>query len=705
MGKQIKKNATKIMSIAAFMVAVLSFNILSAQENSISIASDTLKKTSPAIIAPTKAQLKIREKAERDSLKLIKDSIRAAKPRILESYIIPDSLKYKRIILWNYDSHFNRITGMLKQDTTFDGNFHFLPFMKKDVGATYLGVSGSAAQSLNYFLREKSDFFTAFDPYIPYSYTKETHPFYNVKTPHTELAYRGTILAERAKEESNIRFMTTQNISPELNITILYERYGGKGILNKESTDDRTFSLTSNYLGKRYVVHAGYIFQSVKREENGGVTDDTMVLDTTINPRAIDYNLKTAYNRLKRNSLFFTHSYAIPIRLSKKDTLNNSRGTVAYIGHSFEYATYYRKYTDAIDLSDEVGRNYYNNRFFINSLESNDSTRLNLIENRFFIRLQPWAIDGIISKLDGGIGHQFMSYYTFRPDQYIGGVQSSIYNNVYAYFGASGQFRKYLLWEGTGKMNLTGYNAGDFSINAKVRLSVYPVKEGIHLTGKLKIASTTPDLFNSYYYSNHFFWDNNFGKSTETRVEAFLDIPKVKLQAFFGYSLLNNYIYYNNLGDATQSGSLLNVMSASVKLDFRLWKLHFNNRVLLQLSSEQDVMPLPLLSANLRYFFQFNLVKNVMTVQLGADVIYHTKYFAPSYNPALGQFHTQNERKMGATPYIDPFVNIQWKKASIFVKYMNIAQGWPNGDYFSANHYTMPVKAIQFGINWPFYIK
>ncbi|NTU95928.1 MAG: putative porin, partial [Bacteroidales bacterium] len=319
------------MSIAAFMVAVLSFNILSAQENSISIASDTLKKTSPAIIAPTKAQLKIREKAERDSLKLIKDSIRAAKPRILESYIIPDSLKYKRIILWNYDSHFNRITGMLKQDTTFDGNFHFLPFMKKDVGATYLGVSGSAAQSLNYFLREKSDFFTAFDPYIPYSYTKETHPFYNVKTPHTELAYRGTILAERAKEESNIRFMTTQNISPELNITILYERYGGKGILNKESTDDRTFSLTSNYLGKRYVVHAGYIFQSVKREENGGVTDDTMVLDTTINPRAIDYNLKTAYNRLKRNSLFFTHSYAIPIRLSKKDTLNNSRGTVAYI--------------------------------------------------------------------------------------------------------------------------------------------------------------------------------------------------------------------------------------------------------------------------------------------------------------------------------------------------------------------------------------
>ncbi|HBY02364.1 MAG TPA: hypothetical protein DEG92_07500 [Rikenellaceae bacterium] len=705
MGEQIIKTTTKILSIATFLAAVLSFNILSAQETGSITTADTIKKATPVIVPLTKYQLRIREKAQKDSLRYIRDSIKSEIPRILESYIIPDSLKYKKIILWNYDSYLNRITGMLKQDTTFNGNFHFLPFMKKDVGATYLGVSGSAAQSFNYFLRDKSDFFTAFDPYIPYSYTKESHPFYNVKTPHTELAYRGTILAERAKEETNIHFLTTQNISPQFNFTVLYERYGGKGILNKESTDNRTFSLTSNYLGKRYVAHAGYIFQSIKREENGGIFDDTMVLDTNVNPKAIDYRLNTAYNRLRRNSVFLTHSYGIPIHLSKKDTLNNNSGTVAYIGHSFEFATYYRRYTDAINLSDTEARNFYNNRFFINAIESNDSTRLNLIENRFFIRLQPWAIDGIISKLDGGVGHQYVSYYTFRPDNYIGGMHNSIYNNVYAYFGASGQFRKYLMWEGNGKLNLAGYNSGDFNVDAKVRLSVYPIKEGIHLTGKLKIANTTTDLFNSYYYSNHFFWDNKFGKTTETRVEALLDIPKFKLQAFFGYSLLNNYIYYNNLGDATQNGNLLNVMSASAKFDFRLWKFHFFNRVLFQLTSDQEVMPLPLLSANLRYFFQFVVVKNVMTLQLGVDVLYHTKYFAPSYNPALGQFHTQNERKIGAVPYIDPFINIQWKQASIFIKYMNAAQGWPTGDYFSANHYIRPMRAIQFGLNWPFYIK
>lgn len=705
MGEQIIKTTTKILSIATFLAAVLSFNILPAQNTGSITTADTVKKTTPVVVPLTKYQLKIREKAQRDSLRYIRDSIKSEIPRILESYIIPDSLKYKKIILWNYDSYLNRITGMLKQDTTFNGNFHFLPFMKKDVGATYLGVSGSAAQSYNYFLRDKSDFFTAFDPYIPYSYTKESHPFYNVKTPHTELAYRGTILAERAKEETNIHFLTTQNISPQFNFTVLYDRYGGKGILNKESTDNRTFSLTSNYLGKRYVAHAGYIFQSIKREENGGIFDDTMVLDTNVNPKAIDYRLNTAYNRLRRNSVFLTHSYGIPIRLSKKDTLNNNSGTVAYIGHSFEFATYYRRYTDAINLSDTEARNYYNNRFFINAIESNDSTRLNLIENRFFIRLQPWAIDGIISKLDGGVGHQYVSYYTFRPDNYIGGMHNSIYNNVYAYFGASGQFRKYLMWEGNGKLNLAGYNSGDFNVDAKVRLSVYPIKEGIHLTGKLKIANTTTDLFNSYYYSNHFFWDNKFGKTTETRVEALLDIPKFKLQGFFGYSLLNNYIYYNNLGDATQNGNLLNVMSASAKFDFRLWNFHFFNRVLFQLSSDQEVMPLPLLSANLRYFFQFVVVKNAMTVQIGADVLYHTKYFAPSYNPALGQFHTQNERKIGAVPYIDPFINIQWKQASIFIKYMNAAQGWPTGDYFSANHYIRPMRAIQFGLNWPFYIK
>ena len=94
-----------------------------------------------------------------------------------------------------------------------------------------------------------------------------------------------------------------------------------------------------------------------------------------------------------------------------------------------------------------------------------------------------------------------------------------------------------------------------------------------------------------------------------------------------------------------------------------------------------------------------------MKVQLGASLTYNTEYYAPSYNPALGQFNLQSERKIGNYPYIDAFLNIQWHRTSVFIKYINAAQGWPDGDYFSANHYIMPQTALKFGIHWPFYVK
>ncbi|MBQ0006499.1 MAG: hypothetical protein KBS57_03745, partial [Alistipes sp.] len=62
------------------------------------------------------------------------------------------------------------------------------------------------------------------------------------------------------------------------------------------------------------------------------------------------------------------------------------------------------------------------------------------------------------------------------------------------------------------------------------------------------------------------------------------------------------------------------------------------------------------------------------------------------WNPAVGQFQTQHLEKMGGTPYIDVFVNVQWKKVTLFVKCTNVAQGWPDGDYFSAYPYIRPTE-------------
>ena len=144
------------------------------------------------------------------------------------------------------------------------------------------------------------------------------------------------------------------------------------------------------------------------------------------------------------------------------------------------------------------------------------------------------------------------------------------------------------------------------------------------------------------------------------------------MELFFGYSLLKNNIYLDTLGNATQNNEAMSVMTAYLKKDFKAWKFHFDHKVLFQLSSKEDVVPLPKLALNLRYYLEAPLVKNVLTAQLGVEATFNTKYY---------------------TLYEQPKVS------------SGRAQDWPESDYFSACRYLKPQTALKFGIHWPFYVK
>lgn len=647
---------------------------------------------------------KEKKRLYRDSVRAYKDSLIRATPRVLNTYFFPDSVIYQRMFLWKTDSYLNK-PEVLNPDTTYNENFYDYPFMRHDVNAVSLGVSGSPMLYYNYFKREGIEVFPFIDPYLPYSFTPETMPFYNVKTPYTELAYWGTLFANKQKEETNIKFLHTQNLTPAFNFNILYQRYGGAGILDNEKTDNRTFALTANYLGEKYVMQGGYIFNRIKKNENGGISDLSMILDTIVDARIVPVTLQDAQTQIRKNTFFITQSYGIPFKIFKRDTLGYGEGTMAYIGHSGEFTTYTKSYTDEIGLEDQTGRALYHDKFYINPTRSADSVRVLRLENKFYIRLQPWAKEAIVSKVDAGIGFQYLNLYGFDPGFFLSGNSNKHQGNLYLYFGASGQLKKYFSWEGFGKYNLIGYYANDFSIDGKVRFSNYSVREGIHLTGKIHISQKRPDYFYNHYYSNHYIWENDFDKTTETRIEGKLEIPHWKLEAFFGYSLLTNNIYFDTLGIANQNGDAMSILSAYLQKNFQAWKFHFDNQLLFQISSKQDIIPLPKVALNLRYYLQLPLVKNVLSAQLGANVTFNTKYYAPAYSPALGLFHNQEDMKIGNNPYIDAFINLQWKRASIFVKYVNAAQDWPKSDYFSTYRYLRPQKALKFGIHWPFYLK
>ena len=95
-------------------------------------------------------------------------------------------------------------------------------------------------------------------------------------------------------------------------------------------------------------------------------------------------------------------------------------------------------------------------------------------------------------------------------------------------------------------------------------------------------------------------------------------------------------------------------------------------------------------------------------MQIGANAFYNTPWYAPAWNPALGVFHNQVTNVYENGPYMDLFINMQWKKCCIFIKYQNVGRGWPmtTKDYFTADRYIYTVDDIdglKLGIFWPFY--
>ena len=653
----------------------------------------------------------------KDSIKRVKDSIRQSTPRILETAFLPDSLYYKRLISWKRERMYNSIEYK-EWDTTANYRFYDYPYMREDVGATWLGFTGTAVQHFNFFRRGRELTPSYYEPMETWTYTADNIPFFNTKTPYTEWEYYGSLFSSGTQANDAFRIFTTQNILPQLNLSLEMKRYGGAGNLKNEETDNRTYFVTANWLGKKWLAHAGFISNSITRQESGGVIDNFWIRDTSVQVREVDVNLPSATNRYKKTTVFFDHNYRIPFEFIEKlkhrkdttwvpsDTLNTNT-TTAFIGTGTEWTTYSKKY---VDNTSQPLAEFYDETFYINPTKSTDSLRTMRLDNRIIFRLQPWKEDAIVSKIEGGVGDRLQTFYLRQPGYSLRKPVNTVWNSMYLYAGAEGRLSKYLEWDATGRYHFTGIEANDFSLGGRVKLNIFPFRRypssPMSLEASVQTSLNTPDFYQQHFYSNHYMWENSFQKISTTKIHATFSVPRWDLKAEAGYALLANNIYYDTLGIVRQNTVPMSVLTAALTKNFKFGPVHLDNQALFQLSSNQDVLPLPTLALNLRWYLQFNVVDpKVMKLQVGVNLRYNTLWYAPSYNPVAGVFTNQKQQLYGNAPIFDPFINLQWKKACIFIKFENMGKGWPldKHEYFSAHHYIQPPAVFKFGISWPFY--
>ena len=646
------------------------------------------------------------------------DTTKKKRPRKpLESYFFSDSIRALRNFQWFIDRDFNSVR-IEPIDTTLSLWRLDYPHYHKRLGNNSVGGLGQASTEVNYFERTKSPDFTFAQPYDAYTYRLETAPFYNMKHPYIWMTYLES--GQKRVREEHFEIMASQNIDPSTSVSLNYRARGSRGRYDVSRIKNQNFSGTVTHTGRRYSVFAAYNHNHIEQQESGGVVGEWAITDTTFEmPSGVPMRLASAAakNTYRNSNAFIKQSIGIPLaRMTERD-FSMADLPAIYIGHTFEFNQWSKLYVDkfARYTDERFERNddgtftsrtdiYYKN-WYLNPVESRDSTFERIISNRLFVQAQPWDRNGVVGTLDGGVGLDLHTYSQFEPSDYLSGKNSvEKRTSWFAYAGVQGKIRKYVDWGANFKIYPSGYRGGDYEIGARASFTAFIKKKPFTLSGSFSESMFSPSYWQNRWYSNHYRWDNNFGKQGETRFNISFLVPDYGIELGFWQSILRNKIYYGPDCQPVQHDGTVSLTAIYAQKNFNIKGLHLDHRVLVQLTSNRYVVPVPLVSAFLSYYYEFWIKRDILRVQIGVDGRFNTKYYAQGYDPALSVFYNQNEVEIGNYPYLDAFISAKWKRMRILLKYQHWNSGlFGNQEYFSVARYPLNPGMFKLGISWTFY--
>ncbi len=594
---------------------------------------------------------------------------------------------------WKFDRETYNLFDISAFDSSLFLNHLILPGQKTLTTFSYLGNMGSPILSDHFFEREYNT-----NPFIfavGYQYYQQPvleRTQYNVRKPHTLLEY--STGGKRRNAEQNLRVLHTQNVNRYLNLGLQYDYYSTKGIYENQLTRNNDFTAFASYYKNRLMAQGTFAYSYIRNQENGGLLDDKFIQDTVMEPNLVPFRLKGASSEYRKRSLAGFIGYDILVK--RQDSADSTRiKSILNAKLIFDANRYSRIYLDT-----EKDSSYYRN-FYISSSSTHDSVFLVTYQSTAMVELTQIVKYPGIPGLRAWVSNLFGSYYYFTPEDFIYSISNTkITTN---HFGV-GVFSNspYLSYSGAARFYIDGYRAADKELLGKIMISPWKSKEMPYVLGEVSITDYEPSIFMKQYFSNHFKWDNSFEKESRFRISARLGAEKVGFEAGYNLVHLLNFTYFDTLSLPAQASNIT-VTSAYIQKLFKLGGLHLLGKAVWQASTDQSVLSLPTLSGFGAIYYQYPLVKNVLTVQLGISCFYRTSFYAEAYNPALGVYYNQREREIGNYPFVDAFINAKWKRTNLFLKFDHVNQGMPDNQYFTTLHYPYNPRMFKFGLSWMFY--
>ena len=569
-------------------------------------------------------------------------------------------------------------------DTLITSVQKYDPLSKPGKYYASLGNIGLAHSNMLYGNNIKSGFDFGFHSFDKYMFHNDSINYYWVGRPYTNLQF---IMGPNKEQDLHIDH--SQNVASWFNLGLRFRYTNSPGSYNNQKSDDKNFVFKTRFQTRnyRYIVLANYLHNKLKVEENGGIVYDSVFEDNTKTARnSIDVNLSTAKNQIVQNGFYVKQIFKISKhnRFRETDSSNFrvpifNPGTVSFSSNLLHTSLNYYQ-----DLSDSA---FYN--VLIDTINpTNDSTHIFKIENEL-----AWTNADNIRR-------QHITFYIGIRHLYTelsGFTDKRIYNQLIPKAGITFFPLQKIQFDFSGDFVTGNSNVGDFNLLGKIS---WNTGFGI-LSLKSNFAQRSIAWFYQNYTSNHFIWENNFKQQLYLINTA--EYNFMKFTAGLETTNISNYMYMDTIGLPSQINEGQDVLRVYIRKLFAIKNWKFDIKGIYQKVSRDRLLRLPGFIGDLSVYYTKDLFKQAAILQTGFDMRYNTSYFANAYMPATKSFYLQNEKKIGDYIYANVFLNLQIKRARLFLKYQNLGSLAQDYRYYTVPSYPMQDHGFRFGLSWMFY--
>ncbi len=601
------------------------------------------------------------------------------------------------------------------------------------VANSYNGNLVSPIESKLFFDRRNKTGFLFAHAYEPYILTGEDVRFYKTNIAFSSIAYKKGFTTYR--EDNDIDFMFTGNVTRKTNLGITLNYLNGVGHYDSQAGKRFAGSLFGSYNGNHYSCMGAVTFNTMSTFENGGLSDDSSLSGIL---KAEDLSVKlNAMSGFKHIAGFWNHYYSICVERERKEKIKPRRGSneeprdtviIEYIPvttfrHVLDINQSTRRYVEKTSR-----QNFYEDTYF-NMSKTNDTANVLNIRNTLMVTFEEEFNKWLKFGADVYAVNECQRYGFHIPDQKALFIDSvligdlSKYTSQYLLPGDTVMGKRWVnnTWIGgslyknrgkwvhygfNGDVCLAGYKIGQFQVNGHVD-GDFPIgKDTLSMSAKVSFGNETPDYFLQHYRSNHFTWNNNFVKPYKLHVNGVVSYPTkyVQPRVQVDFANITNHIYFGTDGKPHQMTGNIQVIAVNAQVNIRAPYFGMDNNVVWQMSSSEHV-PLPMITLYSNIYYYGTWFK-ALDVQMGVDLRYHTLYYAPVLNPAIGQFCEQKDKMIGNYPVLNVYANFYVKllRLKFFAHFTHFNQYFmPEKTYFSMPGYPLNPPVFRAGLAWHFY--